>query len=352
MKKEVNILYIGSNLSSIQSGADVINSRNIKLLREVANNIIYLTPPINSLYYKFIFGVSKSMLNEIDRLLINSKITHVFISQSLYGRAVGHIKRQHPKIQIITFCHNIEIDYAKSYLKISGIKALPFYLAVRQWEKIAILNSSQIITLNKRDAQRLKEVYGREATCQLPTSFDDKFDIEKAEYIIRNREIEKIDYLFVGVAFFPNIEGIQWFINNVIPKLPGHLYIIGKGMDKVVFKNLTDHVHILGFVEDLSEYYYRAKMVVSPIFSGAGMKTKTAEALMYGKIVIGTTEAFEGYDIDDRCMKLANTQEQFVNRINDVSNNICEGINSYARSAFLKNHETKSLVSRLSNIIK
>jgi len=35
--------------------------------------------------------------------------------------------------------------------------------------------------------------------------------------------------------------------------------------------------------------------VILPIISGSGMKTKTAEALMYGKSIIGIKEAFEGY---------------------------------------------------------
>lgn len=40
--------------------------------------------------------------------------------------------------------------------------------------------------------------------------------------------------------------------------------------------------------------------MVMPIFSGSGMKVKTAEALMYGKFLIGTKEAFEGYEIDEK----------------------------------------------------
>ena len=36
-----------------------------------------------------------------------------------------------------------------------------------------------------------------------------------------------------------------------------------------------------------------------PIFEGSGMKLKTCEALMFGKNIIGTPEAFAGYDIDD-----------------------------------------------------
>lgn len=48
----------------------------------------------------------------------------------------------------------------------------------------------------------------------------------------------------------------------------------------------------------MAEYIYNADFLIAPIFEGSGMKLKTAEALMYGKTVFGTTEAFEGYDVD------------------------------------------------------
>ncbi|HSF13623.1 MAG TPA: glycosyltransferase, partial [Erythrobacter sp.] len=50
-----------------------------------------------------------------------------------------------------------------------------------------------------------------------------------------------------------------------------------------------------GAVDDLSPWYAGAALVIAPILSGSGMKTKVAEALMHGKRVAGTSEAFVGY---------------------------------------------------------
>lgn len=42
------------------------------------------------------------------------------------------------------------------------------------------------------------------------------------------------DYLlFVGSYFKPNVEGIIWFIDNVMPYINYSLLIIGKGMEKI-----------------------------------------------------------------------------------------------------------------------
>ena len=70
---------------------------------------------------------------------------------------------------------------------------------------------------------------------------------------------EPIDYLFVGVSFFANVEAVQWFINNVMPMVDGHFHVVGKGMNKALFHNVTNRVHIHGYVDDLSDYYYRAR---------------------------------------------------------------------------------------------
>ena len=43
-------------------------------------------------------------------------------------------------------------------------------------------------------------------------------------------------------------------------------------------------------VDCLETWYEKADVVISPIFLGSGMKTKTAEALMYGKPILGTIQ--------------------------------------------------------------
>lgn len=221
------------------------------------------------------------------------------------------------------------------------MRALFYYLRIKFWETITCKYSDKFITLNQRDSQLLKKYYNKQSTIQLPTSFVDKFNVIKAKETILNTK-EEITYLFVGVSFFPNIEGVQWLLDNVMPYVDGVLYVIGKGMDHVQFNNLNERVKILGFVDDLSEYYYHAKCVVSPIFSGAGMKTKTAEALMYGKTIIGTTEAFEGYDIDNHCMFCCNTKEEFIDTMNALNSREPQYINNASRELFEEKYSISS----------
>lgn len=313
------ILYIGDKITFPRDGADQVNMRNQQLLERICSeNVIYLSPSTkksSNLLQRFYLGVTDIFIKKVLVELSKGDYKYVFISHSTMGRLAKFIKRTFLDVKIITFFHNIEVQYAHEYYKTKGLRALPFYLAVKRWEKFACDFSDYNITLNQRDSKLLKKIYNKDACLELPTSFDDKYCEENRLEMIQNCK-EKIDYLFVGVAFFANVHGVQWFIDNVIPRVKGHFYVVGKGMDNVIFKNLNERIHIYGFVDDLSYYYYNAKCIVSPIFVGGGMKTKTAEALMYGKMVIGTNETFEGYRLNDNCTRVCNTPEEFEKALN------------------------------------
>ncbi|WP_299221966.1 glycosyltransferase family 4 protein [uncultured Alistipes sp.] len=344
----MKILYIGRKIEHPVSGADQVNKRNQMLLEDIARDeVFYLASDGNGLAAKFVFGITRRFLFQLNVELSTGGYTHVFISQSLLGRVARWIKRQYPAIRIVTFFHNIEVQYAEEYRKVQGLRSLPFQYAVKYWESKSVEYSDVLITLNTRDSSLLHEYYGKEAALTLPTSLEDRYD---AQAQIDHAAKGAIDYLFVGVAFFANIQGAQWFIDEVMPHVDGELYIIGNGMDRVDFRNLTSRIHIRGYVDDLSSYYYRAKAVVSPILSGGGMKTKTAEALMFAKGIIGTPEAFEGYEIDPRCMVVCRSAEEFIAAINAGVERF--GLeNAYARDIYSRNHNTTNLKKHLERIL-
>lgn len=343
------VLYIGSKIEKVESGADQVNKRNQELL-ESFFSVIYL-PFVNGRFSKLYFFANDNYLKCIEERLCLEKYDLVFVQQSLLGRVCQYIKKKYPQIKIIVFFHNVEIQYAREYIRTKGISAIPFYLSVLYWEKKCCKNADYYITLNRRDSLLLHDIYARKSDLELPTSFHDSFDMEITNQANTPMENEPVDYLFVGVSFFANVQGVQWFINHVMPNVGGHLHVVGKGMDSIDFKNLTDKIHIHGFVDDLSAYYYRARIVVSPIHVGGGMKTKTAEALMYGKTILGSSEAFEGYEVDERCMILCNTEEDYVQAICNMANDVplC---NASARQLFTKYYSNDVMQIKMNSFLK
>lgn len=57
------------------------------------------------------------------------------------------------------------------------MRAIPYYLRVLIWEKMAVQYSDYCITLNDRDSTLLHELYGKTADAVMPTSLEDKYDL-------------------------------------------------------------------------------------------------------------------------------------------------------------------------------
>lgn len=311
----MKVLFIGAKQEKVVHGWDQVNLRNQIVLENVLDTVTYLPLETGTLSSKIFIGVTKKHLETVDQEL-SKGYDYVFVCQSTCGRVCKYIKKHYPNVKIITFFHNIERHYAGQYLKVSGVKAIPYYMRAYVFEKMAAKYSDYCITLNERDSQLLEKFYEKKASAIMPTSLEDKF---LPEHEVTTVEDEIIDYLFVGTAFYPNVEGIQWFIDNVMPKVGGKLTIIGKDMKSSILKNLTDRIKVYGFVDDLSDYYRRAKVIVGPIFHGGGMKTKTAEALMYGKLIVASKESLEGYTLDVDTIKECNTAEEYISTLNALS---------------------------------
>ncbi len=346
----MKILYIGPKMLDPRNGGDAIELRNQTLLEKLSKEVTYFSPDFkyNSIWDKFriTIGLTSRKKKELKSLLNQNFFNVLFVSQSTYGGIVKFMKGK-TKCPIVTFFHNAEIDYYLGSFKGKlFLKGLNYFIKVAYCEYYSAKLSDIIITLNERDSLCLKKYYGRCSDYILPTSFEDVFDNVK-----RSDAILDIDCLFVGSAFYANTDGLQWYIDKVLPYVSANLYIVGNGMDKYQFKNVTEKVYIKGFVDDLSEYYLRSKVVISPIFSGAGMKTKTAEALMYGKTIIGTKEAFEGYIINDACMRQCNTPQEFISELNEILPTISQSVNMNARTHFLNYYSNESALAIFKNIL-
>lgn len=263
----------------------------------------------------------------------------IFLDSSLLGGVIPHRLSSN----IVVFFHNIESEKVKNKIKNKGIWYYPIYLSAWINEKRAIKHANKMICLNDRDAQLLYKIYGKKAELVLPCSFYDKFDIQKVKLEIQ-REI-----LFVGTLFASNEDGIKWFIDNVMPSLQDvTLHIVGKGFEKKRGEFTGENVVVDGFVENVGDYYYRIPIVVIPLLYGAGMKLKTAEAMMYGKCIIASDEALQGYDTNKaehiyRC----NTAEEFVKAIeNAFSIDYGKGYLEDVREVFIEKYESSRQYER------
>ena len=234
------------------------------------------------------------------------------VLDSLGGRWARIVKKDNPNTKILMIPHNCEKMYYRARMEKEGLHLLPLYLGVVKSERDVVCYADWMSVINERDQKQFEHEYGRKADLILPVSFADTFEKSKIHTGATKREL-----LFIGSLFAPNLDGILWFVRNVMPKLPEYkLTIVGKGFEKERDALESDNVQVVGTVSDLSEYYYRYPAIVAPIRYGSGMTVKTCEALMYGKTLFASDESLEGYEVEGvKGIYRCNTPDEYVTEI-------------------------------------
>lgn len=121
----------------------------------------------------------------------------------------------------------------------------------------------------------------------------------KMQFLSNNKNI-----LFVGrMDYSPNCVGIDNFISNcwdaIIRIEPNaKLLIAGKGLDDK-YKNKWKsykNIEVLGFVNDILDFYDQGNIIISPITAGAGTNIKVVEALSLGKTCVLSQFSTKGFE--------------------------------------------------------
>ncbi|GHV17826.1 mannosyltransferase [Spirochaetia bacterium] len=354
-------IFVVNSKNRIKNGQETVTQRNMELLKQhfgYTNICEYNIYNYSSKFFIFLYsligycgGLTPKMKKHIRTKVLLGNYDYLFIDSSGYSSLVKYLQKY---IKIIVMFHNVEVniflDKQKNIFFLKKLGYIPIIGIMFYSEMMAIKYSNKVITLNKRDSDELFRIYKRKADYILPVSLNDSFDINKAELYDKVDNTRKI--LFVGGDFFGNTEGLFWFIEECMNEINAELIIVGHGMERYQNKYQNKKVQFVGYVSDIGLYYYDADVVVLPIISGSGMKTKTCEALMYGKTMFGTTEAFEGYDYLDVKNNgwLCNTADEFIFKINKYLDEKHSKINIYSRQVFINNYETSKLVSAMAQI--
>lgn len=140
---------------------------------------------------------------------------------------------------------------------------------------------------------------------------------------------ERTDITFVGgFNHSPNIDGVLWFVREIIPLIQIHLpqvhfNIIGSNPTPSILALANDKIHVTGFIPDeaLEQYYTRSRVVVAPLRYGAGVKGKIIEAVARGIPVVTTSIGIEGIRQSENIVTVCDTAEAFAIHTIDLYRN-------------------------------
>jgi len=306
-KKQDSVFFVGPPLgNSILGGRELLGFAMLQLLklgskREVHSVSFERIAVLNLRgfllgFFGYINGLSRSRILGIQLELVREPKAVVFLNGSNFGELFRALSSNRVPAQKVTFFHNVEARFFLGlFLSAPSFRSLGILIVNFLAERKAVKYSDTLIALSRRDSEVLGRLYGRCADYIFPLVIKDHSQSNASQDFFHTPN--QLFLLFVGGSFYGNRDGVLWYVKNVAPRVNLPLYIVGNGFEELRSKlEVPGRVHVIGRVEHLAPWYRRALAVVAPIWDGSGMKTKVAEALMFGKKVIGTPEAFAGYE--------------------------------------------------------
>lgn len=292
-------------------------------------------------------------IDEIVELINKNGYDLVLFGSSETGKLISEIKKR-CNVRTMTWYHDIVADVINRKKKNEfNIKMLPVWNREKEAEGIDARLTDVPIVLHQRDADLLFKYWKRRTDVFIPIALEDKYIPYSPTISDHNAPLR---LLFVGAYNWSvNVEAVRWFCENVMAKLADYSIVFdiaGFQMEKLSddgWVSSYKNVNVLGTVDDLTETYRNADVVVEPILTGSGMKVKTAEALMHGKEIIGTEEALVGYT--ELQSQLCLTADDFITKILDYNENRPARFNKANRTAFETNYSVKGIENKLRQAI-
>ncbi len=330
-----------------KSFCEILGADNVEVLNLTFGMSRIIDWKILTRVYAFIgfkYGLSPKKLKHICANAM--KFNYVFIDSSVYGIIAKRLKNAGYKGKIFCFFHNVEYNINRQILRKNPMGLMGFFLAIYN-ERLACKYSDNLIVLNQRDGSEVARIYGKSEISLIPVSLEDSF-----ENPIRELTSIPPTFLFLGSKWYANVHGLRWFVNNVLDQVDIRLQIVGSSMDKLKKEFEHPKIEFLGFVSDLSLLLKSADYVLSPIFLGSGMKVKICEFLMYGKNIIGSSETFEGYEIDYKMVgAVCDTKDEFIQTIVQLSTTRREKYNEQSRNYYLEKYSFNATLRSFSRIL-
>lgn len=316
----MKVLYVSDHLCET-NGAGALSRAHLCVLQEIVgidnvfiisltgyrgkalgyadNNEVRITPYknrinklLNLLSLNYV-DINDSAIKTALTLIDNNQIDFAFVDESYFGKLVWFISKK-KGIPVASFYHDVKAVLFKEWIKKERKRRiLEFRIGIFN-EKLTAKYSTYNIVLNQREAKAFQISYGYSPSFDIPVVLREPSRLGHS-----HKRNGKIVLGFIGAYYYPNVNGIKWFCKNVMPLICkfANLRIAGKGME-VLEKDddiTAEGVFVDGTVERLDEFYNSVDVIVSPVFEGAGMKVKTAEAFSYGKPFLGTKESLIGY---------------------------------------------------------
>lgn len=202
----------------------------------------------------------------------------------------------------VLVAHNIEHDLHLTHI---NSLTLPWRLLRRVWlldwrrlrdyEISGMSRIRDVMFLSGRDAELARRECPNINAIVIPPLFD----YQPAEWSRRRSPAGDLDIgLLANFGWWPNRQGLRWFLTEVFPHAPANtrLHLFGEHSQQVA----PAHPRIVGhgFVPRLQDIWPLCDFMICPIFSGGGVSVKFAEIVYNGVPVVASSFAARGVPLE------------------------------------------------------
>jgi len=225
----------------------------------------------------------------------------------------------------------------KKYFQLAGKRLVVF-------ENSAMKKPDGIIAISSIDEEMIRARVGNVPVTCIPFGLSAK----KVTVKRQSNEMEMPVFYHLGsMDWRPNIQGINWFLNEIFPRLvekfPGiRIRLAGKRMPQRLRKIKSHNLLIDGEVEDALTYHQKNDVLIVPLLSGSGIRVKIIEAMAAGNAVISTSRGAEGIPYKHHVnLLIANTAEEFIQCMAECISDkkLCLEIGTNARNLVLQHFD-------------
>jgi glycosyltransferase involved in cell wall biosynthesis len=323
-------------------------------------------------------NIFEALINGIENILVFKSLKLAFCKNRIISRIIAEQLNAN-SYDLIWVNMERMAQYVVNYSKIK--KIIDLQDAVAERHRLFYLMDKNILTklLNYYEYRSLKRYINE--TCPsfeavVVSSYEEKNKLKIDKYnriyvainavndagiIKRDGRSKDIDMLFVGnMNYQPNKDAMEYCINEILPiVIEKHkevkLWIIGFNGKKVLRRYISHkNVHITDWVENVNEYYVRAKVFVAPLRIGAGVKLKILEAMNLGLPVVTTSIGCEGMpDLNENIINVHDDPPKYALKVIDLLENpeMATKMGDYAKRYVNKYFSLNQLTEQIDLII-
>jgi glycosyltransferase involved in cell wall biosynthesis len=352
---------------------DILNLKpyihNFYLYQGETNLFDFIYSRSQSFYYQKLLGqqlpidsdyfAPPNYVKFVKKLIKQSNYNYLWLNYIQYAALATHLE-QNTNIKIFIDIHDLGCQGRLVMNDIDYLKKLQFDYQKNLLKEVKLLSKfDRIIVNSQAELEILNSYVAAEKLVFIPHLIDDQINTQNLPpYTQRSFNY---DLLFVGTGRSPNLQAINFFIQDIFPQLIAQkpditLALVGS-INQVVKipAQLRHNIINLGYVEDLTTVYLKTRVMICPLLKGAGTKVKLQEALAYALPIVTTTVGASGLRLEDGVNAyITDNPQVFVSKILTLLNHqqLCQQFSLAANLTFQQHYASSQIYNKLNQLFE